>query len=577
MGAVALSLCATACGGEDTTTQGGPKPSASPTVAGPEPTFGERAVADLSLREKAGQVIVADWEGTGSPAPLVRRLHLGGVIALGRNISSPGQIRQVNRSVRKVVAARGWPAFVGVDQEGGVVERVPAPATGFPAFMAAGAAADPALTEQTARASAAEMRGLGFDVVFAPVADVTSGARDVAIGTRAAGGNARLVAAQVVAAGAGIESAGVLPVVKHFPGHGSLRSDSHVTLPRQRASLAELERRDLLPFVAAIGQGAPAVLTGHVDVRAVDPGVPASLSKKVTTGLLREPRGVAGLVVTDALDMRGAQEVAPGAQAAVRALRAGADVLLMPPDPARARSRIVEAVRGGQLPEARLDEAAARMIDAMRSTRKGRTAPVGSGRLAALALAQASITSVAGPCQGRLLGREVRVLGPDGDVAALESLLEARGVVIARPFQKRVRTGFERVVVRYRKKTVEVVKKTKKKVDGEVVVVKKKVEVRKKVPVYKRKPVFGYVTVVPRAPVVSLVGYRGATPGPSDVTVALDRPGVLGKVRSRVELATYGDAPAVLENLADVLVGRRGAPGELPLAVPDVQRRGCGG
>ncbi|SDS53040.1 beta-N-acetylhexosaminidase [Nocardioides scoriae] len=576
MGAVALSLCASACGGDDTAAPA-PSPSASPTVAGPEPTFGERAVAGMSLRDKAGQVIVTDWDGTGSPAPLVKRLHLGGVIAFGRNVSSPRQIRQVNRSVRAVVAARGWPAFVGVDQEGGTVQRIGSPSTGFPAFMAAGAAGDTGLTEQAARASAAEMRGLGFDVLFAPVADVTAGARDVAIGTRSAGGNARLVAAQVVAATQGIESAGVLPVVKHFPGHGSLGSDSHRSLPRQRASLAELERRDLLPFVAAIAQGAPAVLTGHIDVAAVDRGVPASLSRKVTTGLLRDQLGFEGLVVTDALDMRGAQQVAPGARAAVRALRAGADVVLMPPDPARARARIVTAVRTGALPEARLDEAAARMIDALRGVRRGTTAPVGSGRLASLALAQASLTSVAGPCRGRLLGQEVRVVGPEGDVAEVEQLLEARGVTIARPYLKRVRSGFERVVVRYRKKTVTVEKKVRKKKDGEVVVVVKEVKVRKKVPVYKRKPVFTTITVVPDAPVVSLVGYGGARPGPADVTVALDRPGVLGRVRSRVELATYGDAPAVLENLADALVGRRGAPGELPLAVPGTQRRGCGG
>jgi len=207
---------------------------------------------------------------------MVRRLHLGGVVALEQNIASLSQIRGVNRSVARVVARRGFPAFIAVDQEGGVVRRVHLGVTQFPAFMSAGAADDTALTRRTSRISAAEMRGLGFDVMLAPVADVSVGDRDAVVGSRAAGGRPGLVARHVVAAIEGIEAAGVLPVVKHFSGHGSLEVDSHRALPMQRRPMHELRATDLVPFAAAIRAQAPAVMTGHIAVRVLDADVPRS-------------------------------------------------------------------------------------------------------------------------------------------------------------------------------------------------------------------------------------------------------------------------------------------------------------
>ena len=309
---VALSACSLGSseGPDDSSSKG--RPATTHRSPAPQPTRGEAAVARMTLRQKAGQVIVASWSGTGSPAPMVRRLHLGGVVALEPNIASLSQIRRVNRSVARVAARRGYPAFIAVDQEGGVVRRVHLGVTPFPAFMSAGAADDPALTRRTARISAAEMRGLGFDVVLAPDADVSVGDRDAVVGSRAAGGRPDLVARHVVAAVDGIESAGVLPVVKHFPGHGSLDVDSHRGLPVQRRGMRELRATDLVPFAAAIRAQAPAVMTGHIAVRALDRDVPASVSRRVTTGLLRREMGFDGLVVTDALDMAGSAGARPG-------------------------------------------------------------------------------------------------------------------------------------------------------------------------------------------------------------------------------------------------------------------------
>ena len=171
---------------------------------------------------------------------LVRRLHLGGVIAFTENVTSTGQIRRVQP--RRSPGEVRRPLLIGVDQEGGAVARVTGDATRFPAFMSAGAADDTGLTRAAAGGSGAELLGMGFDMVFAPDADVTVGPADPVIGARSAGSRPALVARHVVAAGQGYQDAGVVPVLKHFPGHGSLTTDSHVALPVQRRTREQLEQ-----------------------------------------------------------------------------------------------------------------------------------------------------------------------------------------------------------------------------------------------------------------------------------------------------------------------------------------------
>ncbi len=386
-------------------------------------------VSRMSVTEVAGQVIVTGYSGTGSPADLVRRLHLGGTLPVAVNITSAAQIRRVNQGVRRVVAARGYPAFVGVDQEGGRVARVGAPATAFPTFLAAGAADRPDLTEAAATANAREMASLGFTAVMAPVADVTRGLSDPVIGSRSAGDRPAAVAAQVVAADSGLRAAGMLGSLKHFPGHGSLTSDSHFALPVQRKTRAQLMATDLVPFRRAIAAGATVVMTGHVDVRSIDPGVPASMSRKVTTGLLREQLGFEGLVVTDGLGMVGVSRRYPSSVVGAQALSAGADVVLMPPDPAAARAGIVRAVRAGSLSRARVDEAATRMIALLLHEEPLlRTKALGSGAPAAARLSAAALTSVSGPCSGRLVGSSVRVSGASAAVAAFRRVAKEEGL-----------------------------------------------------------------------------------------------------------------------------------------------------
>ncbi len=364
-----------------------------------------RLVHQLPLPALAGQVIVARYAGTEAPVDLVRRLHLGGVIVFSDNVVSAGQVRAVTARLRREVR-RPWPLLVGLDQEGGLVQRVGGEVSRLPAFMATGAAGDPALTRRVYAAAAGELRGLGFTMDFAPDADVTIGAADPAIGSRSAGSDPARVTRQVMAAARGFQDAGLVPVVKHFPGHGSVTADSHVTLPVQQRSLKDLARRDWVPFERAVDGGLPAVMVGHLDVRAADPGVPSSLSRRVVTGLLRERLGFHGLVVTDALDMAAVRRHRGPDRAAVAALRAGADVALMPQDPAGARTAIVRAVRGGFLTRLRLEQAAARQVALalhQRSTaRRGQLRPPGAARVPAARLSAEALTSVAGPCRGRI-------------------------------------------------------------------------------------------------------------------------------------------------------------------------------
>ncbi|WP_110182866.1 glycoside hydrolase family 3 N-terminal domain-containing protein [Nocardioides solisilvae] len=443
--AVAAALAACSGAAPDGATDAGPTapPSAlapsDPTAADPAdpasalglvegwgPSAGEldaaaTLVAGLTLRELAGQVIVAPWSGTRAPTGLVGRHHLGGVIWFGDNVVSPAQVRRTNRALRRATADRGWPLLVGVDQEGGAVARLDRGVTRLPSFMTSGAARTPRLTRDVARASGRELRALGFTAVFAPVADVTIGPADPTIGARSASSSPAQAAVQALAASRGLADAGLVSPLKHFPGHGSVRADSHHTLPRQTVPLPRLRERDLRPFSEAVAGGASAVMLGHLDVRAVDPGVPSSLSRRVVDGLLRRDLGFQGLVVTDSLAM-GAVARQPADRVAVRALRAGADVLLMPEDVSRAHAGVVRAVRAGVLPRRRLEQAAARQVALLLHHRAARGAPPGTARRAAAAWSRAAVTVATGPCSGRLVGRRVT---PAGDARAVRAFVPA--------------------------------------------------------------------------------------------------------------------------------------------------------
>jgi beta-N-acetylhexosaminidase len=339
-------------------------------------------VAAMSLEEKVGQLFVTyafgqsageldarnrSTYGVDTPAQVVRKYHLGGAIyfAWSNNVNSPPQIAGLSSGLqRAALGDTGIPLLVATDQEGGIVARVGPPATQFPGNMALGAARKAEHALQAASITARELRTVGINQDYAPVADVNVNPRNPVIGVRSFGEQPALVGDLVRAQVAGYQQGQRLAATsKHFPGHGDTSVDSHTGLPVIGHTPAELERIDLPPFQAAIDRGVAAIMTAHIVVPALDPsGRPATLSRPILTGLLRERLGFDGVIVTDALDMAGVRQMFGDERVPIEALKAGADMLLMPPAPDLQYNAVLNAVRSGELSEARIDRSLYRIL-----------------------------------------------------------------------------------------------------------------------------------------------------------------------------------------------------------------------
>lgn len=275
------------------------------------------------------------FEGTSLPAVYSRWLargEVGGVVLYSRNIESPAQVRALCRQIRSA-AGRGNPLpLIAVDQEGGRVERFKDPPfTRFPPARACSlfCCRNEAVAETVGAAIAAELRAVGIDVNFAPVLDVDSNPVNPVIGDRAFSGNPDEAAALGIAFAKGSLSRGILPVGKHFPGHGDTSADSHKELPVVRAGRRTILRRELLPFRRAARAGIPALMTAHVMYPALDRALPATLSRKILHGLLREGMRFRGAIFSDALEMKAIADRYGLGEAAVLAVSAGCDVVLV--------------------------------------------------------------------------------------------------------------------------------------------------------------------------------------------------------------------------------------------------------
>ncbi len=267
--------------------EGGEEPTTDPDApTGWGPTEGELArarelVAGFSPAQLAGQVIVGRYDGTDPavPAAMVRDLHLAGVCVTSGNVADATQVAATTSAVEQAhaVGGRDWPAVIGVDEEGGTVSHLRGVATEFPAFQAAGTAIDGAgragekAVAGAARATALELRSLGFTWVFAPVADVTIGAADPTIGSRSPSSDPALASRAVAAAVTGYDEAGLVSTTKHFPGHGGATADSHETLPVLGTPMKELEARDRRGRCAEHHDGPPR-RRGDAARAAVEPG-----------------------------------------------------------------------------------------------------------------------------------------------------------------------------------------------------------------------------------------------------------------------------------------------------------------
>ncbi|MFF5110725.1 glycoside hydrolase family 3 protein [Streptosporangium sp. NPDC000509] len=324
---------------------------------------------DQGLRRLAAGTLLAAFQGTEAPEWVLRELEngLGGVTLFGFNVADAAQLSALTSRLR----ASADPV-ISLDEEGGDVTRlayhVGSP---YPGNAALGAVDDVELTRRVYRSIGDELARCGINLDMAPSADVNTAADNPVIGTRSFGSQTALVARHTVAAVHGLQAAGVAACVKHFPGHGATRQDSHLEVPLVDASMELLRERELAPFRAAIEAGTRSIMTAHVRVPAVTGALPATLSPAALTGLLRGEMGYEGVIITDALDM-GAVTAAYGlAGGSVLSLAAGADLLCLGPIPTESDVRlivdeIVAAVHDERLPVARL-EAAAERVAALRA------------------------------------------------------------------------------------------------------------------------------------------------------------------------------------------------------------------
>jgi beta-glucosidase-like glycosyl hydrolase/CubicO group peptidase (beta-lactamase class C family) len=402
-----LALAAAACACRPSpplTTPSSPRPATPPPLS----RAVRETLARMPLEARAAQMIAVRASGLyQNPESRearrlqreVRELKVGSLVVFESEVGS------LRRVLERLQGLAEVPLLVSADMERGLSFRVRRGVVPLPYAMAIGATRSEEAAQFSGEVTAREARALGLHWALAPVADVNNNPANPVINIRSYGEDPELVARLAAAFIRGARQGGLLTTVKHFPGHGDTAVDSHLQMPTLSADRSRLDSVELLPFRQAVAAGVDAVMLGHIAVPALDPsGSPATLSAPVATELLRRELGFQGLVVTDALEMAGVRRETWTGEAAVKAVRAGADVILLPPETDVAIQSLVRAVREGVLAEARIDESAGRVLAAKESLGllppRGRPEPVEKavGRPAdveqALEIARRSITVV---------------------------------------------------------------------------------------------------------------------------------------------------------------------------------------
>lgn len=341
----------------------------------------------MPLEEKVGQMLVSSFQSSflstdsrtfDELARAVHEYHIGGFHVFGASEPVPnvlldstygsvilGQPLEAASIVNRLQAISTVPLLNTGDFETGVGFRIMG-ATSFPRLMAFGATRDEKLAYEAGRISGEEARAIGVQVNFAPVVDVNNNPRNPVINTRSFGEDPALVAQLATAYIKGMQAAGVMATLKHFPGHGDTDVDSHLGLPIIRQPRARLDEVELPPFKAGIAAGVGAIMTGHIEMPALDPSpnTPTTLSEPIVTGVLRKELGFNGLIYTDSMGMAGVTaQYSPG-EAAVRAVKAGNDVVLHSPDDGKAFAALRDAVKSGEIAQAQVDASVERILRA---------------------------------------------------------------------------------------------------------------------------------------------------------------------------------------------------------------------
>jgi beta-N-acetylhexosaminidase len=329
----------------------------------------------MTTDQKVGQLMLIGFDGTAVDDELrsmITDYHIGGVILFARNVGSPEQVACLTNELQKIALKSGYPGlFIAIDQEGGRVARLTEDAgfTEFPSAMALTATGDPENARRMAAAMAAEMRAVGINVDFAPDLDVNNNPSNPVIGIRSFSSDPARVAEYGIAFAQGLQENGILAFGKHFPGHGDTSIDSHIDLPLIPHDRARLDEVELLPFRDAIQADFAGIMSAHVTFPAIDPnpGVPATLSRAVLTGLLRDELGFKGLIATDSLEMGAlTQNGYPPPIGAPLAFAAGADLLLFNRNHIMHKesfTNLLQAVKEGKVSQDQLDSSVRRILE----------------------------------------------------------------------------------------------------------------------------------------------------------------------------------------------------------------------
>ncbi len=342
-------------------------PSAAAQADQAQTKWVEDTLGGLSLRERIGQLLVVaagsefmnfDSERFNEVRRSIERDEVGGFIVRG---GSPNDVAATTNEMQRLSKV---PLLIAADYERGLRMQMKN-GTPFTTNMGVAAAGDPQAAYRQGRIIAEEMRAIGVNWLYAPVADINNNPDNPVINIRSFGESPKRVAEFVTALVHGVRDGGALATVKHFPGHGDTATDSHIGLATLAIDRERLDKVELVPFRAAIAAGVDAVMTAHVAVpKITGNNLPATLSPKITTGLLRGELGYKGIVTTDSLGMGAITKGFPGAEAAAQAIKAGADVALLPPDPEAAINAIEVAIRSGEITEDRINDSVRRILQA---------------------------------------------------------------------------------------------------------------------------------------------------------------------------------------------------------------------
>jgi beta-N-acetylhexosaminidase len=328
----------------------------------------EEHINAMTLDEKIGQMLIIGMDGyvlNDNIKGIIESNGIGGFILFGSNINSTEQLLELTNSLKEANAVNKIPLFISIDEEGGRISRIPKPVKNFPTNKIIGKINNDEFSYEIGYVLAEKVKSFGFNMNFAPVLDVNSNPRNPIIGDRAFGSKAELVSSLGVQTMAGMSFGGVIPVVKHFPGHGDTSVDSHVGLPSVNNDLERLNSFELIPFKAAIDNGVQCVMVAHILLPKIDKENPATLSTAIITNMLREQLNFKGVVITDDMTMGAITENYDLAAAAVQSVKAGSDIILVAhkyENATAAMKSLKAAVQSGEITEQRIEESVYRIL-----------------------------------------------------------------------------------------------------------------------------------------------------------------------------------------------------------------------